>query len=175
MKRKLLTFALALSGILLLNGCYTYSDDYITDYEVRQLIEQALREHEKDMPFTNWKIVDIPVNADQWDWAYIDGHPDKGNWQVIFEFPELTEFIYNEGAALGYIFLGEQNKNEIQKPLPYVQTDYDIDFDSFYTTTISCDFQIDGGSTVAFYIESSDLVQDQNVATNYNFRIVLIW
>ncbi len=173
MRRKLLTLALALSGILLLNGCYIYSDDYLTEYEVRQLIEQALRDHDKDMPFTNWDIIFFNVKKSDWKWNDM-----MSQWEAFGSIPELTEFIYEEGAALGYVFLSTDD-GEVQKPLPYLESYYDGDDEYgnpvFFTETISCDFSLGNPSTVGFFIKSNDLWKDNDAPTDYVFRVVLIW
>lgn len=179
MKRKLLTLTVLLTGLFLYNSCTTYPDDYLRDYEVRKMIEDAIRENNKDLEFTQWEIIQVQVKASDWEWVYIDGHPDKGHWRAVAELPELTEFIYENGAALGYVFLGEQGVDETQKPLPYVQSHYDGDDELgnpvFFTETISCDFQYGNPSTVAFFIEANDLFEDSAAPNNYYFRVVLIW
>lgn len=174
MKRKLLTLALVLSGILLFNGCYTYSDDYLTEYEVRQMIEQALRDHNKDMPFSKWEVIFYNVKANDWKWN------DKlRQWEAFGDLPELTEDIYEEGVALGYVFLSTENGGEVQRALPYVESYDDGDDDEgnpiYFTETISCDFHLGNPSTVGFFIKSSDLFPDENAPVNYTFRILLIW
>lgn len=170
MRRKLLTFALALSSIFLLNGCF---DEGLSDFEVRQLIEQALKEHDKDMPFTNWDIVFFNVKAKDWKW-----NDKMGQWEAFGNLPELTKFIYEEGAALGYVFVGT-GSGEVQKTLPYVESYYDGDDDLgnpiYFTETISCDFHLGNPSTVGFFIKSSDLFPDENAPVDYTFRVVLIW
>lgn len=179
MKRKLLTLTVLLTGLFLYNSCTTYPDDYLRDYEVRKMIEDAIRENNKDLEFTQWEIIQVQVKASDWEWVYIDGHPDKGHWRAVADLPELTEFIFEKGAALGYVFLGEPGVDEVQKPLPYVQSHYDGDDEFgnpvFFTETISCDFQYGNPSTVAFYIEANDLFEDSAAPNNYYFRVVLIW
>ncbi|NLX81056.1 MAG: hypothetical protein GXZ03_05785 [Proteiniphilum sp.] len=175
MKRRLLAGLAFIVLLFTVNSCTTY-DDYLSEYEVRKLIEQAIRDYDKeiDLDFTKWKIVNIEVKEGDWKWN------DKAEqWQVFSDLPELTEFVYEEGAALGYVFLGEQGKDEVQIPLPYVNTYYDGQDnngnDIIFTETISCDFQLGNPSTVGFYIKESDLAKDNYAPNNYNFRVVLIW
>ena len=70
-------------------------------------------------------------------------------------------------------FIGTQGVDEVQKMLPFVHTYWDNDI--LYTETISSDFMLGSPSTVAFYIQSSDLGRDDTILANYNFRVVLIW
>lgn len=151
-------------------------DDYLTENQVRKMIEDALRENNNQLEFTQWQIVPITVRKDQWEWkSPID------RYQAIIDLPELTEHIYENGAVLGYVFIGQQGVDEVQKTLPYVET-YQFTNDKgerigTYTETISYDVQYasNGNSTVAFFIQSSDLVQADEYLYDYNFRLVLVW
>lgn len=129
---------------------------------------------ESDITETQWKVVNIRVKANDWEW-----NNSSEQWEAFANLPELSKFIYEQGAALGYVFIGTQGVNEVQKPLPYINTYYDgeDDFgnDIIFTETISCDFKLGSPSTVGFFIKSSDLFPDENAPSNYNFRIVLIW
>ena len=178
MKKKLLNSIwafLLLTGVAFsFNACTTYSDDYLSELEIRRLIEQAIKDNNEKLEFTQWKIVPIQVKKTEWEWN------DKAEqWQAFADLPELTEFIYENGAALGYIFLGTQGVDEVQKILPYVDTHYAGDDEDgnpiIFTETISCDFQLGNPSTVGFFIEASDLFYDESAPLDYFFRIVLIW
>jgi hypothetical protein len=124
--------------------------------------------------FLKWDIINITVNRSDWVW-----NNNAMQWEAIFNLPELTEFIYEQGAQLGYVFIGEQGVNEVQKLLPYVETYYagDDDFGNpvYFTETISVDYQFGNPSTVAFFIKDSQLAKDPDAPQLYNFRIVLIW
>ena len=121
---------------------------------------------------TQWKIVNVTVKKSDWKWDN-----DAGRYNAIVNLPELTKFIYESGAQLGYVFIAQQGVNETQKMLPFVNTYQEvIGADTFvYTETISCDFMLGSPSTVAFYIQSSDLAKDDYNLADYNFRLVLIW
>lgn len=123
---------------------------------------------------TQWKIVNITIKKNQWVW-----NSQNGRYEAVVNLPEMTEFIYENGASISYVFIGTQGVDETQKMLPYVETYYDGDDANgnpvIYTETISCDYQYGNPSTVAFYIKASDLARaDQNLA-DYNFRVVLIY
>lgn len=143
----------------------------LTEAQIREIIKQ-----EVDKMATGWQIINIAVKKEDWAW-----NTDTEQYEVIFDVPELTEFIYEEGAVLGYVFFGQQGVDEVQMPLPYVFTykEKDDNGNTFtYTETISFDYQLGTGgkkSSVAFYIQASDRFRVDDNLTNYNYRIVLIW
>lgn len=174
---KIVTALLFFAAVLF--GGYSCSDDHPGDYlsqdEVRRMIEEALRQNNEQLEFTDWEIVNI--TADNWIW---NGEENAKRYEAVYELPQLDEDIYKNGAVLGYIFIGMEGQNEVQKLLPYVHT-YD-DVDPFYTETISFDIQYkkesEEGSSVAFYIQSSDLFggeEFEEFLPAYRFRLVLIW
>ncbi|HZJ80926.1 MAG TPA: hypothetical protein VFC69_10175 [Dysgonamonadaceae bacterium] len=163
--------------LLLLSISYSCSDstrDYLTEYEIRRMIEEEIRKNNQELEFTQWEIVNVNIKESDWLWD-----EEARRYDALVDLPELTKFIYEDGAQLGYVFIGEQGVNEVQKTLPYVHT-YSDGFDEdgyeiFYTETISCDFQYGSPSTAAFYIQSSDLFRDDDILAEYEFRIVLVW
>ena len=171
--RPLISTAVFLAILISGFACST-SDDYLDEYEVRRLIEEALRENNENLEFTQWDIVNITVSKNDWQW-----NNEAAQWEAVYDLPELTEFIYEKGAQLGYVFIGEQGVNEVQKLLPYVDTWYrgdDTNGDPIYfTETISVDYQLGNPSTIAFFIKDSQLAQDPEAPRTYTFRIVLIW
>lgn len=144
--------------LLMLVIGYSCSDDTVQQLEYNE---------------TQWEIVNITVNEGDWEW-----NNASGRYEAIKNLPELTEFIYENGAQLGYVFIGQPGVDEVQKLMPFVHTYYEEDNQGnefLYTETISCDFMYGSPvSTVAFYIQSSDLGRDDSILGNYNFRIVLI-
>jgi hypothetical protein len=195
-KFKSLLISLVIFCLLFGSFSCSVSDDYITEAEARRLIEQALRnqnpsnglseaeiqrliddainENNNSLEFTQWDIINLTVNKADWVW-----NENVMQWEAIFDLPELTEFIYEQGAQLGYVFIGEQGVDEVQKLLPYVETYYagDDDFGNplYFTETISVDYQFGNPSTIAFFIKDSQLAKDPDAPQLYNFRIVLIW
>lgn len=195
-KFKPLLISLVIFCLLFGSFSCSVSDDYITEAEARRLIEQALRnqnpsnglseaeiqrliddainENNNSLEFTQWDIINLTVNKADWVW-----NENVMQWEAIFDLPELTEFIYEQGAQLGYVFIGEQGVDEVQKLLPYVETYYagDDDFGNplYFTETISVDYQFGNPSTIAFFIKDSQLAKDPDAPQLYNFRIVLIW
>ena len=178
MKTKMLRLAKYLTLLLLLlsisHSCNESSQDYIDEYEIRRMIEEAIRENNQELEFTQWEIVNVSIKKSDWVWD-----DETGRYDAIVNLPELTEFVYKKGAQLGYVFIGEPGVNEVQKMLPYVHTYYE-GVDEFgkeilYTETISCDFMYGSRSSAAFYIQASDLGRDDSTLVNYRFRIVLVW
>lgn len=182
------TVVVSLLSVVVLLGGYScsddYPDDYLTEAQIRRMIEEALRENNEQLEFTRWEIVNITVEKDDWTWN------DDGNFkrfEAVYELPELNESIYEDGAVLGFIFIGPRDVNEVQKSLPYVHT-YGIYDDTgnivdTYTETISFDvqykFEGEEKPTVAFFIQASDLFGSEDdiqyLEEEYNFRIVLVW
>ncbi len=123
---------------------------------------------------TQWEIVPITIKKADWTW---DDAAER--YEAVANLPEMNKYIYENGVQLGYVFIGQQGVDEVQKLLPYVHTYYDGDDINgnpiIYTETISCDFMYGSPSTVAFYIQGSDLGSDDSVLTNYSFRVVLLW
>ena len=178
MKTKMLRLAkYATLRLLLLSISYSCSEstqDYIDEYEIRRMIEEAIRKNNQELEFTQWEIVNVSIKKADWEWIN-----ETNRYEAIVELPELTKFVYENGAQLGYVFIGEQGDNEVQKMLPYVYTYYegedDFGNEIIYTETISCDFMYGLPSTAAFYIQSSDLFRNDDILANYNFRLVLVW
>ncbi len=172
-------FLLSLLLATLLLGSYSCAnDDYLSEHDVRRMIEEALRQNNEQLEFTQWKIVNIFVKKSDWRWD-----DDMKHYFVVCDLPELTEFIYKNGANIGYLFIGERNENEVQKMLPYLHTYYGTDNNGevtyTYTETISYDVQykVNGvvDPIVVFFIQPSDVYRDDRYVFDYNFRIVLIW
>jgi hypothetical protein len=165
-----------LSAAILLGG-YSCSSDDLDEFNVRRMIEEALRENNKKLEITQWKIIPIAVKKSEWKWI-----KEAGRYEAVYNLPELTEFTYENGAVLGYVFVGRQGDDEVQKTLPYLEvynvTDADGKIMTPYTETISFDVQYkpDGKSTVAFYIQNSMRAQvSDDELFDYHFRIVLVW
>ena len=155
-------------------SCSDTNPSYSYDYEeIRRMIQDEIKKNNLELEFTQWEIVNIGVKKSDWTW-----NNDAGRYEAVFNLPELTKFIYENGAQIGYVFIGQQGKDEVQIPMPFLNTYSDKDNDGnyyTYTETISCDYQLGSPSTVAFHIQGSDLGKDDFNLANYNFRIVLIW
>ncbi|WP_418892245.1 hypothetical protein [Limibacterium fermenti] len=170
-----------LSLMILFLGYSCSSDNYLSDDEIQRMIDNSLN--------GQWQIVPITVEKEKWEWIEVPyKNEQKGYFRAIAELPELNQAIYEEGAILGYIFLGTQGKDEIQKTLPYIDTYILEDAQGnplkddkgniiAYTERIDYDVQYsaNGKSTVAFYIKTNLLEGYEEYLQDYHFRIVLIW
>ena len=174
MKRKFLYgFSLLFLFLTGISCTSSPSQDYLDEYEVQKMIEDAIRQNNEKLEFLQGKIVNITVKRTDWVW-----NEDIGRYEAIYDFPELTEFIYENGAVLGYVFIGTQGVDEVQKLLQYGHTYSATDGGGntiTYTETISFDFQYGSPSTIAFFIQASDLFRADDYLADYNFRIMLIW
>ena len=160
MKTKLLRstkYALLLLSLLLIGYSCSDSDP------VQQI----------DYNETQWEIVNVTIKKADWEWDNNDGR-----YLAVIDLPELTQFVYEKGAQFGYVFMPMNNGKEVQKLLPFVHTYWEDDGQGgeiLYTETISCDFMYGSPSSVAFYIQASDLFRNDDILSDYDFRVVLIW
>ena len=130
----------------------------------------------QQIDFNETQLEMVPITIKRTDWIWDDV---AERYEAVVNLPEMTKYVYENGIQLGYVFIGQQGVDEVQKLLPYVHTYYDGDDINgdpiIYTETISCDFMYGSPSTVAFYIQGSDLGSDDSILTDYNFRVVLLW
>ncbi|MEA4917429.1 hypothetical protein [Proteiniphilum sp.] len=124
--------------------------------------------NDDDIIETAWNIENFTVEASQWSW-----NPANRRWEAVRELDYIDEFIYEKGSVIGYVFLGEQNKDEVQTQLPYIKS-YILDDGSKFTETISYEYSY-LTNKVKFYIEPSDGIQDAAARQRYDFRIAMIW
>jgi len=129
-------------------------------------------EKSDDFVETAWNIENFTVNATQWTW-----NSDLNRWEAIRPLEYIDDFIYENGAVIGFVFLGTQNVNEVQTPLPYIKS-YLVEGEDGglidFTETIGFEYSM-VTNRVTFYIEPSDGFEDNDARQNYNFRIVMIW
>ncbi|MDO5665663.1 MAG: hypothetical protein Q4G63_10465 [Bacteroidia bacterium] len=173
MKRKLLV-GLSLFFTLLIGYACTSSpsQDYLDEFEVRRLIDEAIKKNNGQLEFTQWKIVNILVNSADWAWNEQDE-----SYGAVVDLPELTEFIFDKGGAIGYFKWGDNRKT----PLPFSNTDlFDVTdvngvvFQKAIEETISCDFELGNPSVVVFTRQLGDRSKMNN-PSDASFQIVLFW
>ena len=155
MKKRLYTSLI--SGILFLSTAF---------------IATSCSDSTDDFVETAWNIENFTVNETQWGW-----NSDLNRWEAKRPLGYIDEFIYEDGAVIGYVFLGTQGINEVQVPLPYIKSFLVDDGQNGlidFTETISFEYS-QQRNEVTFYIEPSDGFQDQDARQSYNFRIVMIW
>ena len=168
MKSKLTIFSITAILFLFL-GYSCSSDDYLSDREIQQMIDNSLN--------GQWKVVFITVKASDWEWVSNPAKNYKGYYAATADLPELTENIFDEGLVAAYYLPDNFNKSS----LPYVQTfDYEFEeggktYDGTYTEHISCDYTLDNPSFVTFIIEASNRKRFDESLEDRDFQIVLIW
>jgi len=120
-----------------------------------------------DVVETEWNIENITVKAADWTWD-----PAEGRFFATKQLKFIDEFIYENGAVIGYVFIGQQGSGEVQHQLPFTRS-Y-VDGENTFTEEIYYSFSA-SNNRVTFFIEPSDSFQDNNAKVDYNFRIVMIW
>jgi len=155
MKRKLFTSLLA--GVML---------------TVLAFFATSCSDKNDDIVETAWNIENFTVDASQWAW-----NTSLRRWEAVKQLKYIDEFIYEDGAVIGYIFLGTQGVNEVQVQLPYLRS-YLVDDGAGgaidFTETIGYEYSY-LTNKVTFFIEPSDGFQDDQAKITYDFRIVMIW
>lgn len=113
------------------------------------------------------RFVEVPQSA--WKW-----NNEQKQYEAVANLPELTASVYENGAPIAYLFIGAKGKDEVQEPLPYINTYKNNLGISPYVETIKCNYQLSNPSTVLFTIKTSDLQQHSEALGNYAFKIVMI-
>lgn len=122
----------------------------------------------RDIEETQWKIENFTVKDSEWNWS------DKElRWEATKQLPVIDEFIYENGALVGYIFFGQQGVNEMQAQLPYILNKVDNEGNA-YEETIGYEFNY-LTKRITFFIQDSQSLRDEAAAATYNFRIAMIW
>jgi len=111
-----------------------------------------------------WKIQNVEIEGssqnNRWRW-------DAQNKQYYCDIriPEMTEFMYNDGTILTYVFLGTQDVDERQVLLPVTSDESG--------RNISSEISYDLNKTIRFKFYWDDY---SNVNPGlYNFRIVFMY
>lgn len=158
MKKKLFLFSLSTLLLLFLGyGCS--DDDFLSDREIQEMIDNSLN--------GQWQIIPIDIAGSDWQWFENDY---ERYYFAIVDLPELTDYIFDDGAAHAYYYFDENRKTA----LPYVKTiiaDNGIPF----TETYSCDFELGNPSTVTFYLEASDGGKYEGYPPAARFTVLLIY
>ena len=126
--------------LLLFSVAYSCSDDSLSEFEIRKMIEEEIRKNNQDLEITQWEILNFEVEKSNWEWKN-----DSRRYEAIADLPELTEFIYESGAQIAYAFIEDSKLGEVQKTLPYRYKNNEL---------ISCDYHLGSSGTVAFYIKT---------------------
>lgn len=104
------------------------------------------------------------VGANNWIW-----NPTYGRYEALYDFPELTEDVYINGAVVGTVFVYD-GYVETQASLPYSQTYTSTT--GTYVETISFDTSLGRIPSICFYVQTSD--KQFAYLKNRDFKITLI-
>jgi len=157
MKRKLCLFSISTLFLLFIGyGCT--SDDFLSDREIQEMIDNSLS--------GQWQIIPVDIKSTDWDWFEND---NEGYYSATVNLPELKDYIFDEGATHAYYYFNENSKTA----LPYVKTIKDNGIP--FTETYSCDFNLGNPSTVTFYLEASDAERYNGNPPAAKFKILLIY
>jgi hypothetical protein len=99
MKRKFLYgFSLLFLFLTGISCTSSPSQDYLDEYEVQKMIEDAIRQNNEKLEFTQWKIVNISAKKADWVW-----NEDIGRYEAIYDLPEWGRsrlcFYRNPGSG----------------------------------------------------------------------------
>lgn len=94
---------------------------------------------------------------------------DNSYFYADVNYPDLTDFVYNEGVIVGYLMQNFDTEYEYQVPLPF-DIYYNTEEGS-WTETVSMDF-VPG--SIRFYYEPSDFFTGF-VPPVCTFKIALVW
>lgn len=123
----------------------------------------------KDGYDTNWYVTSFTIKPDEWE---LVGKPGELNSHFFVDKPlkELSDFIYKEGAVIGYIETAKGVKNG----LPYVLHLGGKDDKGEFLWTETADFDFYPGG-VGFYLTYSDFNTQLRPYKDKTFYIVLMW
>lgn len=123
----------------------------------------------KDGYGTNWYVTSFTIKPDEWE---LVGKPGELNSHFFVDKPlkELSDFIYKEGAVIGYIETAKGVKNGLPYVLHLGGKDDKGEF--LWTETADYDFYPGG---VGFYLTYSDFNTQLRPNKDKTFYIVLMW
>ena len=120
-----------------------------------------------DFEETRWWVPPRPIQILSTDWRLSDC---KTFWYAEESVPRLTNFVFSDGAVLGFLYIG----NNLRMPLPDTWTQViplDDGTEFIYSATYS--FFIEPGWVTFTYQTSDAYIGTRPPARS--FHIVLIW
>ena len=114
-----------------------------------------------------WKNITFTVKSE--DWQLINNMDGDPYYMYEFQWDELTDYVYEEGIVLGYLFT-QVGGIETMTPLPYVLHRQDAKGNQWtetYTYDVSPGY-------VAFYATYNDFKVQEKPAT-MDFRVSILW
>lgn len=118
---------------------------------------------------TNWYIASFTIQPNEWE---LIGKPGELNSHFFVDKPlsNLSEFIYKEGAVIGYI----ETSAGVKNGLPYVLHLGGSDDNGEFLWTETADFDFYPGG-VGFYLTYSDFNTQLRPQEAKTFHVVLMW
>lgn len=146
--------------VALFFSCTT--EEYITEEYIEYITEYV--DPEGEFAYVFYDVVTIKKTDWKWD-------PAMQRFEASAEFPEFFRDEYDYGALVGNVFINENGEEKLQI-LPYIKTWQDGNIT--FTETISCALSFDK-QRVFFYIQSSDLIMDEEAPQEYEFKVSIIF
>ena len=119
----------------------------------------------KDGEVTYWKIIDFTIKGgvNGGDWELINGPDQIGSYyRYIFDVPEITEEIYENGLIIAYYRYVDDHGDKVQSILPYTYYDIDVDGDgNEHPYSVQYSYDVMPGS-IAFKLVFSDFYTAEN-------------
>lgn len=117
-----------------------------------------------------WKYYTYTVKSQ--DWELVNTADGLNTYYMfVFKNDDITDDLYLNGYALGYLVLSPGTNDEVITPLPYTihrgSTDSQEE-KKLWTETFTYDYM---PGSVAFYVQYSDFLQQQ--PEEMTFRLVL--
>ena len=113
-------------------------------------------------PGASWDVKDFVIN----DWIE---NREAGYFYSNFNFPELNDFIYNEGIVIAYI----EFEGKFQTPLPYERYREESGVPPYRWSEL-IDFEYAEGG-ISFYLTPSDFNTEAEIPAPATIRVVLLW
>ena len=108
----------------------------------------------------------ITIKKSDWKWN------DVNSRYEVIKYLDVSQKYYDDSVINASVFLHDGDV-EVQTPLPYLRTWYEGNIT--YSETLSYDVSFQD-QTIAFYIQSSDLIRDDSVLPNsYQIKYSFIY
>ena len=128
--------------------------------------------------FVNFKIVDLSVNASQWQYS---GLSNNNYFMASFDMPEITKDIYDNGLVQVYREYDTGTNNAVQLLLPstrHIEYSYEDSGNTlwgFYSETTDYEYGV-GKLNVFFTVSDFDYeINTTFVPEDMHFRVVIMW
>ena len=128
----------------------------------------------RDGTETLWWIKDFTVTSRMWE---LVGSPDEigSYYRCIFDVPDLTAAIYDDGGIICYYRYVDDFGDEVQTPLPYTYYDMVIENGVEFPYSVQFSYDVTPGS-IAFKLVFSDFFTGEfGPPASCKFRLVMVY